>query len=270
MKLMMKRRLRDAAIHTGAVISRLVNADEGGRIIALHDVPDAAQFRRKLEWLCSHYNIVSLETLLLNNARDNKKSVALTFDDGYENWLKNAVPAIEEFRIPAVFFVCSGLVGLEGRAAQEFVCKQLWRRQQLAPISRAALLEIAEHPLFEIGGHTCNHVNLGEITGVDELIRQIDVDKQRLTDWTGRSILWFAYPFGGCGNWNRGVQDVVRRCGYKAAFTILPSPVRSVHDSYAIGRDCLDLDAPEKLWRDWLDGGYDKISNLKMRYFVRL
>ena len=259
----LKQCLRDTAIHAGAAFTRFIKAAKGGRIIALHDVPDATRFRRKLEWLRSHYNVVSLEALLSKDDDGDQRRVALTFDDGYENWLKNAAPVLEDFQAPAVFFVCSGLVGLRGISAQEFVRKRLRRQQQLAPISRAALEKLVENPLFEIGGHTCDHVNLGELTEFEEVLRQIDVDKQRLTDWTGSEPRWFAYPFGGNGNWNSKVQDVVKCCGYKAAFTILPSSFKSINDPYAIGRDCLDLDASEKLWKDWLDGGYDKISRMK-------
>lgn len=260
---MMKRCLRDAAIHTGAVISRFVNADKGGRIIALHDVPDAALFRGKLEWLLSHYNVVSLEALLSKDYDGGQKRVAITFDDGYANWLENVTPVLEELQVPAVFFVCSGILGLKGRVAQEFIRNRLLRRQQLELISCENLKNLAENPLFEIGGHTCDHVNLGKIADLDELNRQIDTDKQQLTNWTGRTIRWFAYPFGGHGNWNKRVQDIVRSCDYKAAFTILPGCYKTFNDQYAIVRDCLDLDAPEKLWKDWLDGGYDMFTGMK-------
>jgi peptidoglycan/xylan/chitin deacetylase (PgdA/CDA1 family) len=42
-----------------------------------------------------------------------KKSVAITFDDGYADNLYNAKPLLEKFEIPATVFVCTGYTGRE-------------------------------------------------------------------------------------------------------------------------------------------------------------
>ncbi|TFW03105.1 hypothetical protein E4K72_13080 [Oxalobacteraceae bacterium OM1] len=50
-----------------------------------------------------------VEGLARGEARDNE--VALTFDDGYENNATVAAPLLADFRMPAAFFLTTGLVG---------------------------------------------------------------------------------------------------------------------------------------------------------------
>jgi peptidoglycan/xylan/chitin deacetylase (PgdA/CDA1 family) len=265
---MIKKYCRNTIIQAGASINSSFNLCNGGRIVALHDVPNAEIFRRKIEWLNDNYNIVSLEDILTGKNSKSQKNVAITFDDGYQNWLDNAVPVLEEFQVKAVFFTCSGMVGLNKSKSDKFIRSQLLRSQKLTSISQSSLREISNNNLFEIGGHTCNHINLGRTANEDDIMKQIKIDKELLEKWTGKELRWFAYPFGGKESFNDVVKDIVKRCGYASAFTILPNYVKKENiDLYEIGRDCLELDAPVKLWKNCLDGGYDVFSKLKNKWF---
>lgn len=66
-----------------------------------------------LKILKNNYNIISLSELIhcIENNELSEKSVAITFDDGYEDNNYLVKPLLEEFKIPATFFLTSGYFG---------------------------------------------------------------------------------------------------------------------------------------------------------------
>jgi peptidoglycan/xylan/chitin deacetylase (PgdA/CDA1 family) len=163
-----------------------------------------------------------------------------------------------------VFFVSSGLVGLTGGEAREFVRNRLRRTRELALIGKPELEELARHPLFEVGSHTITHPDLGRVTDRDAARAEVAGDRARLEDWLGVPVRWFAYPFGGPANISSTARAVVEEVGMSAAFTLIPrwwDP--SDGDRFLIGRDGLDPSLPFSLSQAWLRGGYDRLYALK-------
>ena len=70
-------------------------------------------FARHMEIVRTTCNPISLRQLTsgLQNKRVPRRSVLVTFDDGYADNLYNAKPILERYDIPAVVFVAAGYVG---------------------------------------------------------------------------------------------------------------------------------------------------------------
>lgn len=67
-----------------------------------------SQFTQHLNYLRKHFKIVSLETIFEMYRADyvpSQKTIALTFDDGYQNNYTNVYPLLKESRVPATIFV---------------------------------------------------------------------------------------------------------------------------------------------------------------------
>ena len=61
---------------------------------------------RQLLYFKKTYNILPLEDLFDNNQKKSSKfKLALTFDDGYENWYSLVFPIIKKLKIPVTFFI---------------------------------------------------------------------------------------------------------------------------------------------------------------------
>jgi peptidoglycan/xylan/chitin deacetylase (PgdA/CDA1 family) len=84
--------------------------------VGVADFP-AAAFRRQLARLAARYEMLSIEQALQALASDRlprRAQMLLTFDDGLRNNLQVAYPALVAMNLPAVFYVCPGLI--ESRA----------------------------------------------------------------------------------------------------------------------------------------------------------
>jgi peptidoglycan/xylan/chitin deacetylase (PgdA/CDA1 family) len=65
-----------------------------------------ANFRSQLDWLREHCSVLPLDELLTRPIDDlPERAVALTFDDGYLDNLQHAAPLLQEFGLPATFFL---------------------------------------------------------------------------------------------------------------------------------------------------------------------
>ena len=247
--------MRSMALMIGAQISRLLGLNVGRRIAAFHEINDGRIFRERLERLQEEWDIVDLRTLLYAPAKPNERLLSLTFDDGYQNWVDQALPVLSELKLPAVFFVCSGIVGLEKSSADRFVRHRLRRTQCLRTLTHSGFSELAKHPLIELGGHTWDHYDLGSNLSESDINKQIVSDRMQLQDWSGEEVKWFAYPFGASQNCSLCSQEAVSSAGYEAAFTIQSRRVLPRGNQFLVGRDALSMDVSINEWLDRLDGG---------------
>jgi peptidoglycan/xylan/chitin deacetylase (PgdA/CDA1 family) len=259
----LRKSVRNALVRAGGAFASLGGPKLGKRALALHEVPDIPRFRDFLDRLLAEYDVLGLEDWLKSPIGD-RTQLTLTFDDGYASWHTAVAPLLAEQSVPAVFFVSSGLVGLQGKEAQEFARSRMRRSQELSFISLQQLRDLAEHALFEVGSHTRTHADLGRIGDRHTIREEIAGDRARLEDWLGSSVRWFSYPFGTPANVSPLARSVVEEVGMSAAFTLIPGWWEAKRgDPLLIGRDGLDPSVSFSVARAWLRGGYDRLYALK-------
>ena len=169
-----------------------MKADQSA-ILTYHSIDDSGSvlsispevFREQMAWLAdSGLGVVSLET-----AAKAPGGVALTFDDGYRNFIESALPVLEKHRFPATIFVLSGLLGKSNTWEG-----QLSRIPELALMGEDAVREASDRGV-EIGAHGVAHADLSS-RGQDEIERELTDSQSRLEDLIGKKVRTFAYPFG--------------------------------------------------------------------------
>lgn len=74
--------------------------------------PTTAWFRGLVRMLTRHFEPIRLSEALDRAAADglSGRTLSITFDDGYADNFTNALPVLEEFGVPATFFVASGFL----------------------------------------------------------------------------------------------------------------------------------------------------------------
>lgn len=125
------------------------------------------------------------------------KAVILNFDDGWESQYTYAFPLLKKYGVTGTFFVFTNAIG---RA--HFMT---W--DQLKEMDAAGMT---------IGGHTKTHPYLTQITDPKELEQEIGGGKKIIEEHLGKTIRYFAYPFG---LYNDTTAQAVRDAGYRIGRT---------------------------------------------------
>jgi peptidoglycan/xylan/chitin deacetylase (PgdA/CDA1 family) len=155
----------------------------------------------------------------------NDKSVILTFDDGFEDFYLNAVPALKKYGFTACIFIITGYIGKKSNWDYN------WGRFKRRHLSWEQISDLSQAG-FEIGSHTANHPDLTRIPQ-RYLNFEMQASKETLEDKLGREIKFLSYPFG---RYNRVVQDEAERIGYKGAFTLGGNLSRKRNGTFSIPR----------------------------------
>ncbi|MGO9480405.1 MAG: polysaccharide deacetylase family protein [Candidatus Kryptoniota bacterium] len=186
------------------------------------------QFRRHLElldrWGYTCINFEDHSLFLEGKITLPKKPVIITFDDGYEEVYKYALPITKEFGVRATAFVL-GDRSIRNNAWENttFESSDLLSDDQILELHRSG---------FEIGSHSMTHADLSKISrgaARDEICRS----KEHLEDLIQAPVITFAYPYG---NVNTDLKDMVRDAGYNYGCGTYSGSPKFTHDLYNIRR----------------------------------
>src|SRR5579863_229192 len=167
-------------------------------------VPPAA-FAAQMRMLAdSGYHTISPDQLyayLISGARLPSKPILLSFDDTDLDQYTVAYPEMKKYGFRGMFFIMTVSLGKAHYMSREQV-----------------------HALSEdgntIGSHTWDHHNVKKYEGND-WITQLDKPTKQLEEITGKSIKYFAYPFG---LWNTAAFPELKKRGFVAAFQLNEKP----------------------------------------------
>ena len=195
-----------------------------------------AMFRRHVEWLSSRFELISLEQARarVRGRRGSAAAAVITFDDGYADNMKTAVPLLIERGIPCTYFVTLANM-LDGSPFAHDLAMHVAPR----PNSPEDVRELAESGI-EIGTHGYEHVDMASIGGEEELTRQIVEPKDRLEALLGRRIRYFAFPFGRYANLSSRVFHKARDAGYNGVVSAYGGYNFPGEDAFHLQRMLLD------------------------------
>jgi peptidoglycan/xylan/chitin deacetylase (PgdA/CDA1 family) len=205
-------------------------------------------FDDHVRWLTMHCDVVPFGDVLEHVRRGggNKPTVAITFDDGYTDNYTEALPILLRYRVPATFFVTTGLIDGDPRVIGRL--QRLWDAapHEISGLSWDQILEMREAGM-EIGAHTRSHPNLEHISE-DAGMEELSVSKQVLEDRLGQRVTALAYPFGvPRRHFSHRTIKLASSCGYERAAAVLYRRVRITDHALAIPRLAVTGDSIEML-----------------------
>jgi peptidoglycan/xylan/chitin deacetylase (PgdA/CDA1 family) len=250
-----------------------VARDEEARFVEPPNRLPPRLFDRQMAFLRDQRRVVALSHLvddIVAGRSPAAGTVCITFDDGYRDNLTVAAPILEKYRLPATLFLATGYV----ERAENQWSDTLHRLSLPAPKHRrlhARLLEashdermrlldelpaaeklprlmldwdesrrlVRRHPLFEIAGHTRDHLDLTRHP--DEARAQIDGCAEDLRRELGVEARHFSFPYG---RWCAETRRAVIAAGWRSAVAAdVGRRVGPATDRYAMPR----VEAPRSM-----------------------
>ena len=127
------------------------------------------------------------------------KALTFSFDDGVRQDIR-LIEIFNKYGLKGTFNLNSGFLGLEGTLVRN------GRTVRHDKVSEDEIKSVYNG--HEVAVHTITHPNL---TGLDkdEIIRQVELDRKRLSEICGYEVVGMAYPCGGVNNDDR-VAEIIR------------------------------------------------------------
>lgn len=189
----------------------------------------------KFETFCAFFEkffrVVSLSDLVekVRRGEDVSRHLVITFDDGYRDNGESAAPRLKRAGLPACFFIATNFI--------ESDRVPWWDAEAGIPsewMSWDQVRDLAAQG-FELGAHTCNHVDLGVVAGT-EAEREIVESGARLSAEVGSRIDLFSYPYGRKHQITEENRQAVRDAGYACCVSAYGGAVTPDSNLYDLRR----------------------------------
>jgi len=170
-------------------------------------------FARQIAWLQRNVELISLAELQrrIGSAGNWRPCASITFDDGYAENCRQAIPLLIREKIPCTYFVTASNV-LQGLPFEHDVeCGH-----RLPPNTPEELRAMAAAGV-EIGAHSYSHADLGRLSDPERLRVEVVEARDQLQAAVGCPIRYFAFPYGQRANLSRQAFDLAAAAGYDAA-----------------------------------------------------
>ena len=154
-----------------------------------------------------------------------RKSVVITFDDGWQGVYTIAFPILKQYNFPATLFVYTDLVNGNKKTLS-------WA--QVAELDRGGV---------DIQCHTKTHRNLNKSKDQESLENYVKDVKNEITESTrtineklNKEVKYLAYPYGDTNNL---VVAFLKQKGYRGAFTVKRAANPFFMDHYTLNRSMI-------------------------------
>jgi peptidoglycan/xylan/chitin deacetylase (PgdA/CDA1 family) len=151
---------------------------------------------------------------IVSQQKLDQKNIALTFDDGYEDFYTEAYPLLKKYNCKATLYVIINALDKKGY------------------LTRIQVRELADSGLVEIASHTFNHPDLRILKAKDAKFEIMD-SKKILEQISGKPVLSFAYPYG---YYKTEFFEIASSTGYTSAASVMPGSRQGTDDRWILRR----------------------------------
>lgn len=177
------------------------------------------QFEAQMKYLADNgYHAITPAEMIAawdNGTSLPDKPVIITFDDGYADNYRCAFPILQKYHMKGTIFLISDYIGT-------YPNYLTWTQVD----------EMQESGLIDFESHTLSHEQL-DSTSPEETWNQVDGSKKALEWHLRKEVNFLAYP---CGSYDEELQQMVKKAGYKGAFTVNFGMADKTENHYLLDR----------------------------------
>ncbi len=170
----------------------------------------------------------------------------LSFDDGFKNNLLNAIPILEKYNIPALFFIPTSIINAKYSVVKDY-CIETTKYKNAIEMLTWDDIKLMIDKGFEIGSHTRNHINLNNISSDRNLMEKeilgskLDIEKELKIKCD-----YISWPFGKITDIDSNSINFIKGSDYKACFgAFRGSVIKNNTDIFKIPRHHFEAHWPE-------------------------
>lgn len=163
-----------------------------------------------------------------------KKTIIITFDDGYKSDVEYVLPILREFGFTATFFITTGYVGADAK-------RMSWEN-----------IKLLHSNGIQIGAHGLTHAFLDNLSQ-SELDNELTTPKCELEELLGEPVDALSFPGG---RYSQATIERAHAAGYRLLCTSRPGFINVEHASTAktLGRFTVKMNTSPDQILLWADG----------------
>ncbi|MCA9448193.1 MAG: polysaccharide deacetylase family protein [Candidatus Omnitrophica bacterium] len=203
------------------------------RVLYYHGVPSHRIRRFGRQMACLSKRTRTLRSDFRGPLASGCHHTVLTFDDGYQSVVDNALPILEKMKIPCTFFIPPVYLGKKPGWHEKW--EPIYQENEL--MTRETLEKIAS-PAVMIGSHSDSHLLLANLDR-PSLVMDLKRSRETLEEMVGRPVKQLSFPYG---VYNGKVLEAAREAGYDRVFSTEPLPAYESSDEFLTGRTEITLE----------------------------
>lgn len=187
------------------------------------------EFEKQIQYLKENdFNVVSLDKILkfMDERFFPKKTVSITFDDGYMDNFEIVYPLLKKFDFPFTIFVSTDNIGKEitiNGIENKFFD---WEEAE----------EMESSGLVFVEPHTVHHKKIHK-SSYEQVEKEVVLSKKEIENRLNKICNFFAYP---SGRYSEISKTVIKDVGILLSFTVDRGLVNIGDDRYVLKRNSVD------------------------------
>lgn len=187
------------------------------------------QFSWQMSYLKkNNYNVIGcqeLYSIIKGGIKPRRKTVVITFDDGYLDNFTHAFPILQKFGFSSLIFIITGLIGKKRKTSASEVSMLGWRE-----------IEIMNQKGIDFQPHTVNHIKMAQAS-TELLDSELVESKLVLEEKLNKKCIFFAYPYG---DYNSAAISAVIKNGFIMSFTVKSGRIGQNDALFEVKRNSID------------------------------